>query len=58
MGLQTNRTQSSAAPVEHNPPDGHWTAPEVTVAVIIGLGLTVAVAALVKLFAGNQCRRS
>lgn len=58
MGSETNTTQSTAAPVEKNSPDGHWTAPEVTIAVIIGLGLTVAVAALVKLFAGSQIRRS
>ncbi|MGE4564917.1 MAG: hypothetical protein AB7F32_08600 [Victivallaceae bacterium] len=58
MASEANTTESTAAPVNGNPPDGYWTAPEVTIAVIIGLGLAVAAAALIKLFAGSQLRRS
>lgn len=57
MRSETNISPSTTAPVADKPVDGHWTAPEVTIAVIIGLVLAVAAAALFKLFAGSQFHR-
>ena len=37
MKSESNISPSTTAPVADNPVDGHWTAPEVTIAVIIGL---------------------